>query len=76
MSRTEKIPLTCPCEKERSFEEAFRVKGPGSSRVQVRCPHPQCPMQDKWLSYDIPWELEKEEWVLRGGEKKHHASKP
>lgn len=76
MSERKTLAFTCVCEKEHPFEETFPVKGPGSSRVQVRCPHPQCPMKDKWLSYDLPYELAKNETAVKGGGNQFPSSKP
>ena len=75
MSETKTLSFICICEKEHHFEETFKVTAPGSSRVQVRCPHPQCPMKDKWLTYDIPFKLAKDEPVYRGGDKQDPNTK-
>lgn len=71
MTETQTITLHCPCEKSHIFQKDFQVKGLGSSVVQVRCPHPQCPLKDQWLSYEIPWALAKNETDLKGGDPPH-----
>jgi hypothetical protein len=69
------LSFVCICEKEHPFEETFNVTGPGSSRVQLRCPHPQCPMKDKWLSYDIPGALARNETDFKGGDQQDSPTK-
>jgi hypothetical protein len=71
MSEKKTLFFVCICEKGHPFEERFNVAGPGSSVVQVRCPHPQCPTKDQWLSYEIPWALAKNETELKGGDPPH-----
>ncbi|MFN0013195.1 MAG: hypothetical protein ACKVU2_01490 [Saprospiraceae bacterium] len=66
MSKKETIPLTCPCEKEHLFSETFLVAGAGQTRVQVRCPHGQCPFKNALLSFTIPFELVRDEPVFKG----------
>lgn len=60
------LPITCPCEKEHTFEAHFLVEGAGSTRVQVRCPHPGCPNKDRLLSPTIPYTLARDEAPLKG----------
>jgi hypothetical protein len=65
MPQKETLPLTCPCEKAHPFSETFQVAGEGQTKVQVRCPHPQCPAKNPLLSFDIPYRLVQDEPVFR-----------
>ncbi|GEM_PF-3036981 len=66
MSTKETLSFQCPCEKEHVFQETFRVEGAGETTVQVRCPHQNCPGKSL-LTFEIPWELSRDEEVLKGG---------
>jgi len=65
MHTKETLAFTCPCEKEHTFSATYLVAGAGRERVQVRCPHPQCPSKNPLLSFEVPHQLVAEEGVFK-----------